>query len=209
MRLPAIRFLKQWRGWADPTAVDRGFGYRLRARLASQRGFTLIEVLVSALLTTLIAAAVAGALVINTDFTADQHKRSEAEALAQQDQERLKGLSPEQLDNLTQTYQATEDKTSFTVSSQAYYLSNTNGQACTSAGGANATYFKTISTVTWTNPSTGVAKTLATNESVITPPAGGGILTQFHDRQLPPCPECRCRRPGLTPTQGPAIPAAA
>jgi len=146
----------------------------------------MIEVLVSALLVTIIAGAVAGALVTNTDFTADQHRRSEAEALVQQDQDRLKGLSAEQLDNLTQTYQATEDNTKFTVSSQGYYLSSSNGQACTSSGAANATYFKTTSSVSWTNPTTGVAKTLATTESVIAPPAGGGILAQFHDQTTSP-----------------------
>ncbi|HUA06823.1 MAG TPA: prepilin-type N-terminal cleavage/methylation domain-containing protein, partial [Solirubrobacteraceae bacterium] len=78
--------------------MKKGFGYRVRARLASQRGFTLIEVLVSALVTTLIATAVAGALVTNTDIISNQNSRSQAETLAEQDQERLKGLSAEQLD---------------------------------------------------------------------------------------------------------------
>ena len=107
VRLLAIRFLKQRPGWADPSAVNKGFGYRVRARIASQRGFTLIEVLVSALITTLIATAVAGALITNTDIISNQTNRSEAETLAEQDQERLKGLSAEQLDNLSQTYNVT------------------------------------------------------------------------------------------------------
>ena len=135
VRLLGIRFLKQWLGWADPSAVKSGFGYRVRARLASQRGFTLIEVLVSALITTLIATAVAGALITNTDIIANQNSRSQAETLAEQDQERLKGLSAEQLDNLSQSYNVTVGGATYAISSKAYYLSTSNGQSCTTRGG--------------------------------------------------------------------------
>ncbi len=158
---------------------------RLRDRGREQHGFTLIEVLVSALIVTLIAGAVAGALMTNIKATGDQHRRTQAQALAEQDQERLKGLSSEQLDNLNQSYTTTQDKYKFTVSSQAYYLNSTSGASCSASGGAGATYFKTISTVSWTNPA-GVAQTLATDESVITPPAGGSILAQFHDQTTAP-----------------------
>ena len=89
VRLPRVSFLKQLRVRTDLSPVKKGFGYRVRARLASQRGFTLIEVLVSALITTLIATAVAGALITNTDIIANQKARSQAETLAEQDQERL------------------------------------------------------------------------------------------------------------------------
>lgn len=171
--------------WTDPSPVKKGFGYRVRARLASQRGFTLIEVLVSALVTTLIATAVAGALVTNTDIISNQNSRSQAETLAEQDQERLKGLSAEQLDNLSQTYTAKAGGASYTITSKAWYLSTSNGQTCTSAGGASATYFKTISTVTHTS-ATGATQTLATDESVISPDAGGSLLVQFHDQTASP-----------------------
>ena len=188
VRWPAGRSLKHGGGRVDSLSVHRGFGDRTRRRALSQRGFTLIEVMISALLVTLIAGAVAGALIGNTDFSADQHRRSEAQDLAQQDQERLKGLSSEQLDNLNQTYTATLDNSKFTINSKAWYLNGTSGQACTSQAGANATYFKTISTVTWTNASTGAIQTLATDESVISPPAGGGILTEVHDQTTQPLP---------------------
>ena len=123
----------------------------------------------------------------NIRATSDQHRRTAAQALAEQDQERLKGLSAEQLDNLSQTYTATLDNYKFTVAAKAWYLNSTTGASCSSSGGAGATYFKTISTVTWTNPG-GVAQSLATDESVITPPAGGSILTQFHDQTTAPLP---------------------
>src|ERR1700745_3565822 len=171
------RILKRDGVAVDPPAVVR----RLKERARDPHGFPLIEVLVGALLVTLIAAAVAAGLMANAKATGDQHRRTEAQALAEQDQERLKGLSPEQLDNLSQTYTSTQDNNRFTVTSQAWYLNQTSGASCSSSGGAAATYFKTISTVTWTNPA-GVAQTLATDESVITPPAGGSILAQFHDQ---------------------------
>ncbi len=165
---------------ADPRAVSRGFRDRGRA----EHGFTLIEVLVTALMVTLIAGARGRGLMAGADYSATTHRRSEAENLAQQDQERLKGFSAEQLDNLNQTYTVTHDNYKFTVTAKAWYLNSTNGQSCAS-GGAGATYFKTISTVTRTNPG-GVAQSLATDESVIAPPAGGSFLTQFDDQTSAP-----------------------
>src|ERR1700756_4774483 len=95
------------RGWfgVDSAGVAR----RLIDRGRAQDGFTLIEVLMSALLVPLIAGAVAGGLAANVKATGDQHRRTEAQALAEQDQERLKGLSAAQLDNLSQTYTSTLD----------------------------------------------------------------------------------------------------
>lgn len=171
------------RSWL--TVDFAGVARRLIERGRAQQGFTLIEVLVSALIVTLIAGAVAGGLMANIKATGDQHRRTEAQALAEQDQERLKGLSAEQLDNLTQTYTTTQDGYRFSVSSRAWYLNSTTGASCSSSGGAGATYFKTISTVSWTDP-TGTARSLATDESVITPPAGGSILAQFHDQTTAP-----------------------
>jgi prepilin-type N-terminal cleavage/methylation domain-containing protein len=150
----------------------------------AQQGFTLIEVLMTALVVTLIAGAVAGGLVAGTKYTSTQHLKSEAETLAQQDQERMKGLSAAQLNNLNQTYTATLDNKAFTVTSKAWYLNNAGGPAC-AAGAASATYFKTISTVTQTNGA-GVTQTLATDESIIAPPAGGSLLAKFQDQTLSP-----------------------
>ena len=187
MRLPAIRFLKQWRG------VGRSNGCEQRIWLPAARsrgfrsgGFTLIEVLVSALLTTLIAAAVAGALITNTDIIANQNSRSQAETLAEQDQERLKGLSAEQLDNLSQTYNVTVGGTTYTISSQAYYLSTSNGQSCTTARGRLRHLLQDDLDGHLDESVQGKTKTLATDESVITPPAGGSLLAQFHDQTASP-----------------------
>lgn len=169
--------------WADASAVTRGLGRRIRTLSRSEKGFTLIEVLVSALVVTLIAGAVAEALMTNVKVTADQHRRNDAQMLAEQDQERLKGLSAEQLNNLNQTYNATYDGYKFQVSSQAWYLSSTSGAACST--GSGATTFKTISSVSWTDP-TNANHALATDESVIAPDAGGSLLAQFHDQTTAP-----------------------
>jgi len=185
VRWPAGRFLKRRGRGVDPMPVENRLGDRIRWHAAAERGFTLIEVLMTALLVTLIAGAVAGALMTNIHATAAQHRQTAAQAMAEQDQERLKGLSAEQLDDLSQTYNASFDNYKFTVTSKAWYLSSSNTQACSSSGGASATYFKTISTVAWVNAS-GASQNLATDESVISPPAGGGILAQFHDQTTSP-----------------------
>src|SRR6516165_6127501 len=105
------RILKRDRRAVDPGGVAR----RLKDRASAQHGFTLIEVLMSALVVTLIAGGVAAGLMANVRATGTQHRQTVAQALAAQDQERLKGLSAEQLDNLSQTYSTTFDNYKFQV----------------------------------------------------------------------------------------------
>ena len=66
--------------------------------------------LVSALICALIATAVAMALMAGADTDADQRYRSQAAELAQQDQERLKGLSALQLTDLAPPNQENADR---------------------------------------------------------------------------------------------------
>jgi type II secretory pathway pseudopilin PulG len=73
------------------------------ARKRSEAGFTIIEVLVSALMVILIGTATAKALITTAHVSGDQRLRAEADAIATQDQERLRGLSDEQLNGLSQT----------------------------------------------------------------------------------------------------------
>jgi prepilin-type N-terminal cleavage/methylation domain-containing protein len=66
------RALKLDPGLVDPAAVAR----RLRDCGRAEHGFTLIEVLVSALITLIISAGVATALVASTDFTSRERNQS-------------------------------------------------------------------------------------------------------------------------------------
>jgi prepilin-type N-terminal cleavage/methylation domain-containing protein len=182
VRLPVPSFLKQCPGWADPSAVDNGFGYRVRARLASERGFTLIEVLVSALLVVLISAAVAEGLITSSDFTGYTRNHSQADVVAQQDQERMKAMSDEQLTALHQTRTVSLNNTQYTVASTATFLDATGGSSCTSKGTA---YFKLTSNVSWSGVVGGAGKSV-TEESVITRSLAGTLVATVNDQTATP-----------------------
>ena len=162
---------KQPLGSIRPRAAQPG-----RAPLfgRSDAGATIIEVLVTALITVLIASATAAALITGTHFSGDQRSRSQANALAQQDQERLKGLSDEQLSGINQTRTVTyPNGNSFTVTSVASFLDSTGASSCTSTGVA---YYKINSTVSWTENYTSRPATV-TDESLLSRPVGGDLLT--------------------------------
>ncbi len=141
---------------------------------------TLIEVLVSALLVALIAAGVAGALIAGAETSADQRHRSQASELAQLDQERLKGLSALQLTQLdtAQSRTVTLDGVPYTITSQAQFLNSTGGAACGSTGAGAAAYYEVYSKVNWASN----ARPPVQVQSLITPPAGGTLLTQIEDQ---------------------------
>jgi len=162
--------------------VKNGFGYRVRARLASQGGFTLIEVLVSALLVVLISAAVAEALVTSGDFTGYTRNHSQADVVAQQDQERMKAMSDAQLTALHQTRTVTLNNTHYTVTSTAEFLNATGGSSCTSRGAA---YFKLTSSVSWSGAVGGAGKAV-TEESLITRSLAGSMVASVDDQTAAP-----------------------
>lgn len=122
-----------------------------RARhLTSEGGFTLIEVLVTALIVVLLASATASALISTTHTSGDQRIRAEANALAAQDQARLRGLSDEQLANLTgaaASHTATVSGTTFTVASSAAFQDASGNSSCTSTA---QDFYKTSTTISWT-----------------------------------------------------------
>ncbi len=104
-----------------------------RARhLTSEGGFTLIEVLVTALIVVLLAGATASALISTTHTSGDQRIRAQANALAAQDQARLRGLSDEQLTDLERRRAIPLSGTTFTVASSAAFQDASGNSSCTS-----------------------------------------------------------------------------
>jgi type II secretory pathway pseudopilin PulG len=155
-----------------PTRAGRRGPIAVIAR--SEEGFTLIEMLASGLVVALIAASVATALVASAHVSGDQRNRSAAHELAQRDQERLRGLSAEELNtyNTPQSQPAvTINGTSFTVTSKAVFMS-ASGASCSSGAAA---YYSATSTVSWGQGS-------LTEQSLITPPAGGTLIVQVRDQ---------------------------
>jgi type II secretory pathway pseudopilin PulG len=159
----------------------------------SEAGFTLIEALVTALIVTMIAAAVAQALMTGADFSANQRLRSQADAIAQQDQERLKGLSDEQLAALAQTRTVTLDSTNFTITSKASFLDASGGASCTSKVAA---YFHVVTTVAWGQTDT--AQHSITQGTILTRPAAGSLLVDVNDEQGNPLQGAKVTATGQT-----------
>lgn len=141
----------------------------------SEHGFTIIEVLVSALIVALAAVALATELISSAHAAGNERTREIAAGLAQQDQERLKSFSASQLTGLNQSRTLTLNGTTFTINSTASYIDTSGNSSCSSSGAA---YYKTTSLVNWPS-NTG---TPVTAESDITPPAGGMLLVSTIDQ---------------------------
>jgi Tfp pilus assembly protein PilV len=141
-------------------------------------GFTLIEVLVAALITILIAGATASALIATGHFAGDQRFRSQADSVAAQDMDRLRGLSDEQLNGLNQTRTVTLGSTPFTVQSTATYLDTTGASSCSSTAAA---YYKIYSTVSWPEGFSSRPATM-TDQAILSRPVSGDLLTQVTDQ---------------------------
>jgi prepilin-type N-terminal cleavage/methylation domain-containing protein len=116
--------------------------------LRDQAGFTIIEVLIAAVILALVAAGSAVALVGAVGTSGIQRNSSAAEALAQQDESRLRGYTVSQLANLNQSLSpVTLDGTQYTVHESASFVSDSSGTpSCTNP---SADYLETTSSVTW------------------------------------------------------------
>lgn len=145
----------------------------MRWGAADDAGFTLIEILVSALIVALISAAVADGLIASAHLSGTERQRSQADQLAQQDQERLKGLSDQQLQGLSQTRTVKLDGYSYTVTSNATFEDTSGASTCSSG---RAAYFKVTSTASW--PPSGSM----TEESIIRRTVDGGLRVQVDDQ---------------------------
>ncbi len=150
---------------------------RIACRAASEHGFAIIEVLVSSILLALIVIGTFTAFDSSNRYTANEQDRSQASSLAQQDEDRLRGLQVSQLSTLNATRTVTLNGTTFTVTSTGQFQSDASGTS-SCGGSGTADYIKTTSTVTW--PAMGATPPVVA-ESVITPPAGGSLIVQVVD----------------------------
>jgi type II secretory pathway pseudopilin PulG len=149
-------------------------------RVRSNAGFTLIEVLVTALIVILIASASAKALISTSHASGDQRLRAQADAVANQDLERLRGLSDDNLNGLNQGPRTVSvNGTAFNVTSTANYLDTTGASTCTSSAAA---YYKISSTVTWAESYSNRTDTTVTQESVLARPVTGDMYIQATDQ---------------------------
>lgn len=157
---------------------------RVIARLRSERGDTLIEVVIGALLVALIATATLGGFVDIGHLSETQRNEEQAGALAAQDQARLRGLTIAQLSsNGTGTGNwvqpaMTVGGTNYIVTSKSQFISGSSGSAaCTGTNSADEV--QTTSTVTW--PSTQGARNPVVVHGEITPTEGGSLVASVID----------------------------
>jgi len=130
---------------------------RIRARVAAcarrEDGELLIEVLFSAMLVALIAGAILNAFAGIAHLAGDQRHRVEANALAEQDQARLRSLTITQLAGSqgNTNYQTVVDGTTYTITSTSSYISGNNAGAACASGTTTSTAdeVETSSKVTW------------------------------------------------------------
>jgi prepilin-type N-terminal cleavage/methylation domain-containing protein len=121
-----------------------------RKPLHGEDGFALIEVLVSALILAIVAAGVLSLLSATTRSSAAERNHSQAYALAQEDQARLRSVRLSSLNRLKQSNEYTLGGTKFTVESTGVFVNNTKGQPSTCSGAeTSADYVRITSSVTW------------------------------------------------------------
>ena len=141
---------------------------RLTPMCAGQGGFTIIEVLVSAVITVLIATAAFGAIQSAGRTASETKHHTQAYGIAQQDQARLRTFKISDLSNYAEDRTVTVDGTPYAIHSTGEFVTDSTGtQSC--AGSASADYISIGSTVTW--PSIG-SRPPVIIKSIVSPPNG-------------------------------------
>lgn len=118
--------------------------------LKSEAGVTLIEMVISATILVIIALAVMATLDTASSSTAANRGRTVASALAEQDQERMRGMSAVELSNYhPDPTKKTVGRAEYTVESRSEWVRDSTGGAetCT-ANTKQADYMQITSTVT-------------------------------------------------------------
>jgi type II secretory pathway pseudopilin PulG len=142
---------------------------RAQPALVAEEGFVLIEILVSAIVLAIVAGAVFTLLNATARSAAEERHGSEAYAVAQEDQARLRSMRISELNRLNQNRTVTLNGTPFTVNSTGVFVNDTTASSSCSAGASSADYVKVASTVTW--PSMG-KRPAAVIQSIISPANG-------------------------------------
>jgi Tfp pilus assembly protein PilV len=154
------------------------------AALDGERGSMLIEVIVSGLLLAILAVGLFGAFDGSARVSVRNKERATAARLAQEDQERLRGLPITQISNLRESSPTVIGGLTYTVASRADWVADAAGNTTCAAGDARADYLKIQSTVT---PAKAGAKPIVV-DSMVTPKVGtygagtGSLAVEVLDR---------------------------
>jgi Tfp pilus assembly protein PilV len=141
----------------------------------NQRGFALIEVVVSAALLMVVATGVMAGIDGSAAVSGRTEARTQSSSLAQQDQDRMRGMPTAQLIHYTATRTVPVAGVNYSVYSQAIWIRDANDTtSCTTPQDDNSgDYLKITSRVKAPGPEPPVQL-----DSLLSPPQGTAISTQ-------------------------------
>ena len=147
-----------------------------RAQLASQEGFLLIEVIISALLVSLIVIGTFNGFDVLTRSTAEQRRHNEAALLAAESQQKMRSEPASTLltfKNGENSYTATVGGTLYTILQKASFGNGSSQTGCSASetSKGQGAYILISSTVTWTR----MVGNPVSESSIITPPTGSAL----------------------------------
>jgi Tfp pilus assembly protein PilV len=145
---------------------------RARHRLASNDGFALMEVIVSAAVLVLVVLGVLAGLDAATSTAGANKARTVAATLAEKDQERLRGMRVPDIDKMNLLpYTVKVGNVTYTVESKAVWVNDASGEeiGCT-LNKSQASYMRITSTVT--SPITGNKVKPVVISSIVAPQVG-------------------------------------
>jgi hypothetical protein len=154
-------------------------GTRARRKLASQEGFALMEVMISAAVLVVLVLGVLAAVDAVTGTAGANKARTIAATLAEKDQEELRGLRTVELGKLDALIPAPRTvkvgNVDYTVTSNAEWVTDATGAdiSCALKSGEGS-YLRITSTVT--SPATGKAVKPVVMSSIVAPQPGSGQL---------------------------------
>ncbi|MGE0065998.1 MAG: hypothetical protein AB7T48_01485 [Solirubrobacterales bacterium] len=114
-----------------------------------EEGSALIEVLVSALIIVIVGGAILTLLQATARSAGDSRNRTIAQAIAQEDQSRLRSMRISSLNRLNQNWTASVGGKSFAVNSTGVFVNNATGTPSCTGSNTSADYVRITSTVTW------------------------------------------------------------
>jgi Tfp pilus assembly protein PilV len=180
------------RGMTTPWGSGGAVG---RAALADERGWALVETLVSAVLLIVISLAITSSLDTASRASAENKQRSIAATLAEQDQERMRAMDPTALSNYHPAARTvtTPDGGTYTITSRSDWIRDSTGapESCTT-NTSQADYLRITSTVT--SRSVGTDTQPVVSRGIVTPAVGtfgaglGTFAVKVVDRNSNPVP---------------------
>ncbi len=157
---------------------------------ASQRGDTLIEVVISALLLAVIVVGTLTGLNSANRATSQDRARSQADVLAQQEEEQFRSLPVLKLSELSETHEPVVHEvnasgTKYKIVSTAKYIDDETATLSCNASTPNANYIQTSSEVTWAPLGNGKP---VIETSIISPPPDAAIIARVTNATGEPVP---------------------